>query len=390
MASRLLLLFVLSRTLAADQIGIYFFARSFAETFAVLASFRLGSPLLRRVAADPAQAATHFAPLLGFRVVSTPIYLVCVTLVAVALKGEIWGVIVIVAVAVLLENISYPFSSVFLALGKVEYGVVIGVAAQTLFLTILLIGLWWAPSLGVLLTANLLRCLCLTGAAALVTQRWLFPLRIGWDTSLLKEGIPFMLLAGLAVLRDKADTLLLGALGTYDTVGHYQLALRAVNATLFVPGAVGTAFFAQLAARGLDGENRRALAAGGGFIALLGLSATAVVTFAAPQLSRFLYGSMGAAVAPLLHALAWLFPLSFLHFFLSSALQALRQETKTLWALAIGTSVSLATNCVLIPHYGAYGAICAQLLSAITQLAVLAWYLSGLLLGPKPRAALTA
>src|SRR5919199_913574 len=63
--SGVVLLAILSRYLPAGEIGVFFFALSFAEVFPLIANFRLNPVLLRRVAADPAQATSHFASILG-------------------------------------------------------------------------------------------------------------------------------------------------------------------------------------------------------------------------------------------------------------------------------------------------------------------------------------
>ena len=65
------LLMILSRSLPAGDIGLYFFALSFAESFIVLASFRLNPVLMRRTAADTAQTTAHLSSLLGFRLLSS-------------------------------------------------------------------------------------------------------------------------------------------------------------------------------------------------------------------------------------------------------------------------------------------------------------------------------
>lgn len=385
--SGVVLLVVLSRCLSPGDIGVYFFALSFAESFIVLASFRLNPVLMRRVAADPAQASAHLSPLLGFRLLSGPLYLLCVTVAAVALTGAIWRVIAVVALFTLLGNIYFSFANFFLALRKVVYNVGIGVAVQVLFLAVFLLGMWWTPSLEVLLEANLLRSLCLVGAAVFVIHRWLCPLQVSWDGGFIKEGAPFILLSLLAMLRGKIDTLLLGFLTDYDTVGHYHLAFRVVFASFFFPTAVGLVLFPQLAAHGLSAENRRTLVRGAGFLLGLGLLGMGVVFLCAAPLTAVLYGSLAGAVTPLLRPLTLLFPLSFLHLFLSSTLQALHQETKALGALAIGTGVSFLANCALIPPFGAYGAVYARVLSALIQLGILTWYLWHLFAQTEPLAA---
>ena len=63
--SGFVLLMVLSRYLPAEEIGVYFFALSFAQIFLVFASFGLTPILMRRVAAEPQYAALHLSTLLA-------------------------------------------------------------------------------------------------------------------------------------------------------------------------------------------------------------------------------------------------------------------------------------------------------------------------------------
>jgi O-antigen/teichoic acid export membrane protein len=382
--SGVILLVVLSRNLAAGDIGVYFFALSFSESFMVLASFRLNPVLMRRVAADPAQASAHLSPMVGFRLVSSPVYLLCATIAAVALTGAIWRVVVVVAVFALLENVYFSFANFFLALGKTGYNVGISVAWEVFFLALFLLGMWWVPSLEVLLGLNLLRSLGLLGTAVLVTQRRLCPLQVSWDSSFIKGGIPFILLTLLTMLQGQGDTLLLGFFTDYDTVGHYHLALRTVLAFSFVPTTVGLAFFPRLAAGSLNRENRQTLVRGAGFLLGLGLLGIGVMFLFAAPLTAMLYASLAETITPLLRLLALSFPLTFLGLFLSSALQALHQETKAVAASAVSTGAGFLATCALIPVLGADGAACARVFSALIQVGLLSRYLWHLFLQPTP------
>ncbi len=71
--------------------------------------------------------------------------------------------ILVVALFTLVENIYFAFTSFFLALGKAVYNVGIGAAVEILFLSAFFLGMWWAPSLNVLLEASLLRSVLLGG-----------------------------------------------------------------------------------------------------------------------------------------------------------------------------------------------------------------------------------
>ena len=373
--SGIVLLVVISRSLPPRDIGVYFFAVSFAESFIVLATFRLQRVLIRRVAADPAKASEPLSQLIGFRLLSSPLYLLCVLVVALALAGGVSWVILVVALFTLLDSIYASFANFFLALGKVTYDVTIGAAVQACFLATFLFGMWWAPSLNMLLEVSLLRSLLLSATAVFVTHLWLCPLRASWNSNFIKEGAPFIFIALLAMLSRRVDTLLLGFLLDYATVGRYQLASRVVDASLFVPRAVGLALFPQLASQGLTAENRRTLVRGATFIVVLGLLVMGAVLLLGTPLTIVLYGPLAGEIVALLRLLAFLFPLSFLWLFLSSALQALHQEKKVLRALAVGAGISFFTNWALISLFGVYGAVYARVLSALIQAGLLSWYL---------------
>jgi hypothetical protein len=79
--------------------------------------------------------------MVGVRLASSPLYLLCATAAAIAFAGSIWRVVVVVALFALLENIYFSFGNFFLALGKTSYNVGISVAAEVFFLALFLLGL---------------------------------------------------------------------------------------------------------------------------------------------------------------------------------------------------------------------------------------------------------
>lgn len=113
---------------------------------------------------------------------------------------------------------------------------------------------------------------------------------------------------------------------------------------------------------------------GGGFLVGSGLLGIGAIFLVGDPLTALLYGPLASAVTPLLRPLMLSLPLSFLNLFLSSALQALHHEGRALGILSIGTGAGLSANFILIPLWGAYGAVYAYIFSALVQLGLLAWY----------------
>jgi O-antigen/teichoic acid export membrane protein len=383
--SGIIVLIVLSRRLSTDDIGIFFFSLSLAESLLVVANFSLDSVMMRRVAADPDGAPRYISSLLGFRLFSSPVYLACIFLASLILARQIWPVILTVAVFVLAENVYYSLFNFFVALKNVLGNVLVGITVQILFLLLFLVGMWWAPSLWTFLGANLFRSFCLLIAISIFTFRRIRNWQPAATGAFLKEGVPFLVLTAIALLQEKVDTLLLGLMTDYQAVAFYSLALRVAIALSFIPLAMGTACFPHLAADPSGRRSKFIIVRGVMILGCIGLAAMAVGYLGAVPLTALLFGGLSGKVSVLLKPLTLLFPIQFLGFFLTLSLQALKAEKKALIAQAFGTASSVLLNIFLIPMLSIHGAIIAKLVSSFLQLFFLAAYLRRLELFAPPR-----
>jgi O-antigen/teichoic acid export membrane protein len=383
--SGVVVLMVLSRKLSSGDIGIYFFALSVAESLIVLANLSMDPVMMRRIASNPSQISKYVSPLLGFRIWSSPAYLLCVFLASFFLAGPILPAIMIVATATLAESLYLSLASMFVALNKAVYNFIIGVISQTIFLLVFLAGMWWTPSLGAFLGANLIRSFTLLCAGAILARRLFHSWRPTWNFAFLKEGAPFLLLTVIALMQERVDTLVLGWLAGFEAVAQYSLALRIISASTFIPSVMGTVFFPHIAADRIGNKSRSIIMRGAVLLAGIGLVAMTVGYIWAGPVTALLYGRLSSVVAGLLRPLTLLFPVQFLAFFLTTALQALRREKQALSAQAAGTAASVILNVILIPVFSIHGAITAKLLSSSLQLLLLAGYLWRFISLPAPR-----
>ena len=373
--SGFILLIVLSRQLGATDIGAFFFAVAFAESLIVVSHFGTSAIMARRVASSPGEAAGHFAPLLGFRLLSAPLYLITVVTAATLFTSAPPWLAASTALITLLEDIYFSFGSLFLALRKALYNVTLGISIHSAYIAVFLAGMWVAPSLGMLVGVTMFRAACLLAAGVWVTRSRLFPIAARLDWTVVRAGIPFVLIAALHVLRDQIGTLILGTMSTYAAVAHFNLAWRLVASSYFVPTAICAVIVPIITAGGLTDSNRRLIRRAAGGVTGAGLFGAAIAFFLARPLSGIMYGGLGETVAPTLEALAVVFPLGFLALFLALVLQALYEEAHVLRTLFLVTAVNLIANLFLVPRYGAQGAAYAQIASTGLQLAILAFRL---------------
>ena len=119
--------------------------------------------------------------------------------------------------------------------------------------------------------------------------------------------------------------------------------MRPIITASFLPMAVGSAFFAQMTASGLNRTNRRSLWRLGLFV--LGVVAGLAILLLADKLSALLYGPIAVQVAPA-------FPRSVS----VSRSPSIGDERKLLGVAVLTAVVSTGTNVVLIPIWGATGA----------------------------------
>jgi O-antigen/teichoic acid export membrane protein len=370
--SGFILLIVLSRRLGATDIGAFFFAVAFAESLIVLSHFGTSSIMARRVASSPGEAHAHFAPVIGFRLLSAPVYVITVIGAATILTSAPLWLAAATALITLLEDVYFSFGSLFLALRRALYNVTLGISIHTAYIVAFLVGMSLAPSLEMLVGVTMFRAACLLAGGVWITRRKLFPIVAKLDWAVVRAGLPFVLITALHVLRDQIGTLILGTMSSYAAVAHFNLAWRLVASSYFVPTAICAVIVPIITANGLTESNRRLIRRAAAGVTGAGFFGAIVAFFFARPLSGFMYGPLGATVGPILEALAIVFPLGFLALFLSLVLQALYQEAHVLRTLFLVTAVNFAANLILVPRFGAQGAAYAQIVSTGLQLVILA------------------
>lgn len=382
---------VLARTLSPEQIGMFSLAETLADTLILIASFNLDSVIVRRIAAGPpAEATVRFAPLMGFRLVSGPIYLLTMVVLSRSLHLTTPWLVPTMGVYTLMESLYFSLSDMFVGVNRPAMRAGIEATAELTFTVCFVIAMLLHPSLATLLAVTVLRGVVLLGAVLYLVRSQLGPFHVGWDNRLIREGAPFLLMTFLDILQGKSETMLLAAFSTFAAVGIFQLALRLFTALLFVPRAISGAVFPRFAASGFDAANRRRFLHGLGGLTLVSLAGSGVLLLGPELPARVLFGPATSQVLPVLRSMAPLLLLRFVLVFVATGLLALKRERAVLAALAVGTTVGLLADLLLIPSWGPVGASVGLSVSAICQCLMLGATLLSMLREPLDDTAGTA
>jgi len=375
----LIFMMVLSRRLSKEDVGVFSFYEALADTLTIIASFSLDIVIMRRVAAAARNQQTiTFAPLLAFRLISAPVYLLCITIVSHFVRGPHW-LLPFVGFYTLMESAFFSFAGFFVGVKRIGMKAAVEASAELIFTTLFLVFVYRYPSIKTVIVLSTVRSGLLLGTGIYLTRRFFGPLQLRFaPLEMLRAGAPFVLISLLGVLQGSMETLLLGFLASLPATGAYQLALKLTISAGFIPGAVNTAFFPHLAADGLTAMNRRRLVKALILLACLGSGAGVLLFCLSHQVAHVLFGPMASEVAPVLCCIAPALLVRFVTGGLTSAVVALKGESRVFRSLLIGTLCGLTADCLLIPRFHASGAALGMLVSTTCQCVIMGATIRGL------------
>jgi O-antigen/teichoic acid export membrane protein len=350
----------LARMLPADGLGRLLWSLSLARSLTPIAGLQAEPLVARRIARAPELAREQAGGLLALRLFTTPPFLVAVGLGA-WWRPDLWPAIVLVALSIAAEDTWHAIGATFIARGRTDLTVRVGLSAQALLLG------------GSLLAAALTGSWTVVAAAMLL--RSVIALALGWEYAdrppwipvpgLLQGVAPFTLAGLVATLAEQADTVLVGTWAPWEEVAAWSLALRVGWASLFLPQAVAMVLFPIVAVE------RRPLLRDTALLALAGAVVAVVMVAVAPWVTPYMFGELASTTNRLITGLAPSLPFAYAVQLLRPSLQARGWERATLLSQLLCTAVGLAAAAALLPEHGAIGAAWARTLSGLAQTAAL-------------------
>jgi O-antigen/teichoic acid export membrane protein len=180
-----------------------------------------------------------------------------------------------------------------------------------------------------------------------------------------RSAIPFALAALLYALYARVDIIMLHRIAGPAETAFYAVAYRVVETTFVIASMTGIAMFPELAAGGQAGTDKRRVIFGEAvrWLAMLGAGVAVVLLVAGDRLATLVFGGDFAPAGNLLQAMALLVVIGYVKEPFWRLLLSQRREVLQLGIQAGAVSLNIGLNLLLIPTYGAMGAVVASLVS---------------------------
>ena len=375
---------VATRVLAPASFGRYSTASAFVVIGGLLADFGTTTVIVRRVSRDPDGSDTLLT-----RTVLACLGLGVASALAVAAVAVVAGYPAATRTDVLLAALALPSSACLTSvLGALDGRGLIARRAVLTFVQLAAVslggtvGVLVAGARGAVVALAVAPALTLVLAAAPLRRHGVWSLHVeghrAASVALLRDALPFGLLAGIMALQLRFDVVLLSLVGSAAETARYDLAVRVLEALAYL-GTVVAAPALFILSRRLGGGDRdgaqRALNEAGRFLALVGVPVSALLVGLHDSLVAAAFGTRYQGVALPLAIVGGQLWLAFLAGLQGAAILA----GDRVWPavpVAVGVvGVIVGLDLVLVPSFGAVGAAAATVAGTLVTIVALGRFL---------------
>jgi O-antigen/teichoic acid export membrane protein len=355
-----------ARYLAPANFGILSFAIAFTGIFAIFADFGLQPLMVREIARDRTMAPKYLANVSLMKVILVAVAygLVALTINLMGYPEETVNVVYLLGLSFVFQAFTQVFYSIFQAFEKMEFQAI----GQMLNAALLLGGVMFAirhdftvvgfASLYTVASAVALGYsfavmkLKLSSPASAPAVKLMELDRSFWKL-MIKEALPFGLIALFGAVYYGADTIILSSAKGDAVVGWYGAAYRMVLILLFVPTALGFAIFPVMSRFYTTSPDslRHGVEKLLKYMTMLGIPLGVGTTLLAQRIIWVVFGPEYTPAAIALQILVWSVVLVYIGGPMSTLLQTTNRQGVV--ARIVGTSVfvNVVANLILIPRY---------------------------------------
>lgn len=371
------ILTILARYLAKDEMGEFFFAASLAGFFVLISELGINSYLTREIAREPEIALDLMSEVVTLRIPLYVVYFILLNVFTYFVKHELIQIVFLTSVYIFLDSLYQCFGSLFLALRLVKYNVFTGVSTRILLIIFILVVVLTKGALTSIVICYILANFFLVLIAFVLIRRKVGKIGIVWDTDsarkILKSSFPFFILGLLGLIHFKIDAIMIGFLKPYSEVATYEAGYRLFEASRFVILPIGMIFFpifSEMASRNHWKEIQRLFKKMLFRLGAFGSLLTIMVGLTAGVIIPIVFGPKYNDSISVLRVLYLTAPFLYIGLLCSLVAKAILLEMKAIKIMLTCVITNILLNCLAIPLWGALGAAWTTL---VTEALLAVW-----------------
>lgn len=388
-AMALLFYIALARVFGQAGIGDYAFAFAIAAFFGLGVELGLPSLLTREIARSPQRVHTYLGTVLALQTV------LAVVLGAAALglclvsgyTRPLMALVLLAFAEAALRGIGRSFAAYLEGVEAMDRSALLEVASRSVVVAAGFALLLAGASLPWIMAAHVLGGLAYVALA----YRWVAGrfgrARPSFDLALLKRtvlgALPFLGMVALYELYAKIDIVMLHRWIGSSEAGIYAVAVRLVTAPIAFSFLAGAAMYPALSREGDESAARRSLFLGTlRWLGLLGVAGGLVLAVVGDRLVVLLFDEAFTASGAIARWMSIVFVVQFLGMPYWRLLYASNRERSVLGLQTASLVLNVGLNVLLIPRWGAYGALWASVASETFVVGAFHRKAAGLVPGP--------
>lgn len=371
------ILTILTRYLAKNEMGEFFFAASFAGFFAMISELGINSYLTRKIAREPERALDLMSEVLSLRVPLYAVYLLLLNGFAYLVKYDLFPIIFLTSIYIFFDQLYQCIGSLFLALKRVSYNVFAGVSTRILLVGFILIAVATKGNLKSIVICYILANFFLVLIAFALMRQKIGKIWLVWNPesakTILKASLPFFVLGILSLIHFKIDSIMIGFFLTYSEVATYEAGYKLLEASRFIIIPIGMIFyptFSGMAGQKQWREIKRLFKKLLLILGAIGCFVTAVVGLTAGGIIPAVFGPKYDDSILILRILILSVPFLYTGMVGALVAKSILLEKKTIKIMMACVIANILLNSLAIPLWGSVGAAWTTL---VTQALLAFW-----------------
>lgn len=360
-----------ARYLGPEQYGMLSYVIAFVGLFSVLSSLGLNSIVVKELAKHPECRDEILGTAMALRAIGTLLMAGMIVTVSVLMhQTDMMQILIVIVFAGYFFQVLTVIDWYFQAEVLSRFVVIAQIAQLIVVALATLLMIWLDAPLVMFALVLIVEAMVL--ASVLV---WFYTREVGkitlwsvsriWATRLLKQSWPLILSGAAIMIQARIDQVMLGEMLGDNAVGQYSVAMRMIEAFAFVPVIICNSIAPEVTKWKLSGEKtyHHGLTNLYRLMFILFLIVAIPLFFLATPIIVFLFGESYQPAGALLALFG--IRLFFVNFGMVRGLFVTNNELfrYALVTSLLGAVINVALNYMLIPDYGAEGAIWATILS---------------------------